>query len=318
MRTIYIVLVLLAYALCAPAASARPSPSQAAKECDAANGQESIDACEEFIRIRRPKGRLLSQVHNNIGVIYSRMGDHEQAVAAYSNALKADSRYTLARLNRARSLAGLGKFDDAILDMDGVLKLAPTADNFALRADIKVRHSDLDGALDDYAEAIKRQPTVAAHYENRAAVHGKLSKHAEAIEDYSRAVQLNKRDPALYFGRGLAWANAGKCDQAVPDYTKAIELSPRFSNAYNNRGVCLGRAGKRDEAIADYEAALKFEPGNEKARSNLAAARNAPVARPVPPVIEVPRFEMPPIQDMLKVPEYAIEVAPAVVVPEKE
>lgn len=316
MRIIYIVLVLLTCMFSASAAVARPSyPAEMAKECDTTNSLDSINACREFIRVRNPKGRLLSQVHNNIGIAHSRMGDHEHAVEAYSNALKADSRYVLPRLNRARALAALAKFDDAIVDMDGVVKLAPTADNFALRADIKVRHSDLDGALGDYAEAIKRQPTVAVHYENRAMVHGKLSQHEDAIEDYSRAIQLNLRNPSLYFGRGLAWADAGRCDLAVPDYTKAIELSPRFSSAYNNRGVCYSRAGKRDEAIADYEAALKFEPGNEKARGNLSAVRNAPVARPVPPIIEVPKFEVPPVREMLKVPEYSIEAVPTVVAP---
>jgi len=294
-------------------AFARPTlVREIAKECDTASSNDSISACEEFIATRRPKGNLLSMVYNNIGIAYSRMGDHERAVEAFSNALRADSRHVPPRTNRARSLASIARFDDAIADMDAAIKLAPTGDHYALRADFRERNSDLDGALADLAEAIKRQPAVAAHYSNRATVYAKLSKHAESIEDFSRAIQLNPRDPSLYFGRGLAWANAGKCDQAVPDYTKAITLSPRYSTAYNNRGVCNARAGKRDEAIADYEEALKWAPGNELARRNLEIVKNTPIARPIPAIIEVPKFDIPKVEEMLKVPEFPIEATPAI------
>jgi tetratricopeptide (TPR) repeat protein len=257
-------------------------------------------------------------VYNNIGVAYSRMSEYERAVEALSKALEADPRYVLPRANRARNLASIARFDDALNDMDAVIKLKPSAMYYAIRAEIRDRNSDLNGALADYSEAIKKQPNVAVHYNNRGTVFGKLSKHAEAIEDFSRAMQLNPRDPSIYFARGLAWANAGKCDQAIPDYTKAIELSTRFSSAYNNRGVCYSRGGKRDEAIADYETALKWEPGNELARRNLAAIKSGIVPTAVPPAIEVPKFEIPPVRELLKVPEYSIEESPAATLDKKQ
>jgi tetratricopeptide (TPR) repeat protein len=292
-------------------AFAKPTYPDAAKECNAATGEESINACEDLLKSRRFKGHLLAIVHNNLGVAYSRMSDYEHAIDAFSHALQIEPRYVTPRVNRAKNLAAVARFADAIADMDAAIKLASTADNYALRGDFRDRNSDLEGAIGDYAEAIKRQPATALYYQNRAQIHLKLSQHTEAIEDFSRAIQLNSRDPALYFARGLAWANAGKCDEALPDYAKAIELSPRYSSAYNNRGVCLARAGKRDEAIADYEAALKWEPGNELARHNLAGAKNTNVPPAIPPIIEVPKFEIPRVQEILKVPEYSIEVAPA-------
>lgn len=297
------------------AASARPSSSDSMRElikdCDALTGEESANACQQLLKLRKYKGHTLSILYNNLGVTYSRMSEHEQAIEAFSNAMRVDPRYLLPRTNRARSLAAIARFADAINDMDAVIKLAPTAEHYAMRADFRERDSDLDGAKSDYSEAIKKQPKVAHYYNSRAMIFGKLSDHAEAIEDFSRAIQLNPRDPSFYYARGVSWSNAGKCDQAVPDYTKAIELSPRFSSAYNNRGVCLSRAGKRSEAIADYEAALKWDPGNEKARGNLAGIKNTVVPLHIPPPLEVPRFAIPPVRELLTVPEYSvIETAP--------
>jgi tetratricopeptide (TPR) repeat protein len=293
-------------------ALARPSSADAMreviKECDATtNGEDSIHACEELIRTRRYKGHLLSMIYNNVGTANAQLNNYERAIEAYSDAIRADPRYIYPRVNRAKNLAAIARFSDAILDMDAAIKLANTAENYALRADFRNRNSDLDGALGDYSAAIKLQPKVAVHYNSRGAVYAKLSKHVEAIEDFSRAIQLNPRDPSLYAARGLAWHNAGKCDQAIPDYTKAIAISPRFSFAYNNRGVCNIRAGKRDEAIADYEAALKWEPGNELARQNLAGAKNAFVPPAVPTFIEVPKFDVPAVKPMLEVPEFSVD-----------
>jgi tetratricopeptide (TPR) repeat protein len=321
MRTSYAVFALFICLLATPAA-ARPSSAdsirEVMKECDAtSNGEDAIRACEELIRTRRYKSHVLSMIYNNIGIAQAQMSNFERAVEALSDAIRADTRYALPRINRARNLASLSRLSDAIADLDGALKLAPSADTYSLRGDFKDRNNDLGGALADYSEAIKLQPRVALHYSNRANVFAKLSQHTDAIEDYSRAIQINPRDPYLYLSRGLAWANAGKCDQAVPDYTKAVELSPRMSNAYNNRGVCLSRAGKRDEAIADYEAALKWDSGNERARNNLANIRNITVPRPVPLIIEVPKFDIPPVQKMLELPEFPVDVPAIVVGPDK-
>jgi len=110
----------------------------------------------------------------------------------------------------------------------------------------------------------------------------------------------------------LASQTTGRRARRLPDYTKAIELSPRYSTAYNNRGVCYSRGGRRDDAIADYEAALKWSPGNETARRNLEGITRTTIARPQAPVIEVPRFELPPVQELLRVPEYPIDALPPI------
>jgi len=301
-------------------ATAKPNYSQAdnMKACgtiEAGNEEAAISACQELVDSRKVRGRQLAITYNNIGVALSRMSNYERAVEAYSSALNVDARYVLARVNRARGLGNIARYSDAITDMDAAIKLEPSAINYAIRADFRSRNNDFSAAITDYSEAIKRQPMVGEHYLERGRIYDQLSMHTEAIEDYSRAIQINPRDPALYYGRGIAWMNAGKCDQAIPDYTKAIELSPRFSTAYNNRGICYNRGGRRSEAIADFEAALKWSPGNDKARRNLESATSTAVARPVPPVIEVPRFELPPVQELLRIPEYPIDVLPSVAEP---
>src|SRR5262249_44379208 len=239
---------------------------------------------------------------------YRNAGDNEKAREGLNESIRVDKCNIFPRQNRARNLAALGRYGEAITDADAVVTLGHAAEHYAFRAGLHEANNDLQHAISDYDEAIKRQPGVAQYYYDRGRINGLLSRHEESITDLSRAIQLNPRNPQFYYARGINWANAGKCDQAITDYSKAIELSPRMSEAYNNRGVCKLRAGQRDEGMSDYEAALRYQPGNDKARHNLEALKNlqlrAPDVSSAPPV---PKFDVPPVKDLLAVPEFKVE-----------
>jgi tetratricopeptide (TPR) repeat protein len=77
--------------------------------------------------------------------------------------------------------------------------------------------------------------------------------------------------------------------------------------AFNNRGVCRQRAGQHDEAIFDYEQAIKLEPGNERAKANLANMRSTPALMPDDDSRVAPNFTLPPVRELLAVPEFKID-----------
>jgi tetratricopeptide (TPR) repeat protein len=156
--------------------------------------------------ISRHKGHDLSVIYNNRGAAHMQIGDHEKALDDLSEAIRLDKRYVLARKNRARDLAALGRYAEAILDANVLIQLAPgTADHYVLRADFHERNNALEDAIADYNEAIKRQAGIAQHYHDRGRLLGQLSRHEGALVDLSRAIQLNPRNPMFYFARGLAW-----------------------------------------------------------------------------------------------------------------
>jgi tetratricopeptide (TPR) repeat protein len=292
------------------AALTAPALANPVNDCMKGQGEEMIRGCTTLIMQRKYSGHDLSVIYNNRGVAYGQAGDHEKSIVDLNEALRHDRRNALARKNRMRALAALGRFGEAIKDADVLIQLAPTADSYLRRADLHEHNGSIEEAVADLDTAIKKQPGVAQYYADRGRLLSLMSWHEKAIEDLSRAIQLNPRNPSNYFARGLTWAHAGKCDQGILDYTKAIELSPRYSAALNNRGVCRQRGGQHDEAISDYEQAIKLEPGNEKAKQNLANMRSRPALMPVPDADDsrvAPNFTLPPVRELLAVPEFKID-----------
>lgn len=99
-----------------------------------------------------------------------------------------------------------------------------------------------------------------------------------ALADYAEAIRLNPDDPFAFNNRANTRRDKGDLDGAIADYTEALRVDPGYTAAYVNRGMVHERKGDTDKARADYEAALARPPkygngrgGQEMARRRLAA-----------------------------------------------
>jgi tetratricopeptide (TPR) repeat protein len=71
---------------------------------------------------------------------------------------------------------------------------------------------------------------------------------AHAVDDFSEAIRRNPRDPIAYDNRGMAYYAKGDLDRAIADFNEAIRLDPKDAVAYNNRGAAHG--AKADAHLA--------------------------------------------------------------------
>lgn len=81
-----------------------------------------------------------------------------------------------------------------------------------------------------------------------------------AIEDYDEAIRINPKEVEAYLNRGYAKRDKGDSDGAIKDYDEAIRLNPKFDLAYNNRGIAKYEKGDLDGAIKDYNEAIRINP----------------------------------------------------------
>jgi len=115
-------------------------------------------------------------------------------------------------------------------------------------------------AIEDYDEAIRRNPQNVDAFNGRGAAYTGKGDSARAVQDYTEAIRLNPNDSQGFYNRGLALAIAQEFDRAIQDYNEAIRLQPSAYYVFSARAVTYSRMGDHDHAIQDYTEAIRLNP----------------------------------------------------------
>jgi tetratricopeptide (TPR) repeat protein len=103
-----------------------------------------------------------------------------------------------------------------------------------------------------------------------------------ALADYREAIKRGSADSSVYNNRGYIYREAGDDERAMTDFDRAIELDPHNTDALASRGWIRQQKGEFDDAKRDYEQALAAGPSAELKekieQSLLAIAAAAPAA----------------------------------------
>jgi tetratricopeptide (TPR) repeat protein len=150
---------------------------------------------------------------------------------------------------------------------------APKADDFFLQAEAKYKKGDLKGAIADYDQAIRLDPTSAATYSSRGFVRYELGYKMGAIADYDQAIRLDPKSAVTYNNRGNIRYELGDEQGVMADYDQAIRLDPKSAVTYNSRGFMRKRAGDKQGAIEDLDQAIRLDPKSAAAYNNRGNVR---------------------------------------------
>ena len=118
---------------------------------------------------------------------------------------------------RSVSLAALGRWQQAINDLDVLIPVAP----------------------------------FPRFYATRAKCYGALGKRKEQIADLNRVIALEPRNAKPLIARGRAFLSMGKTKDALADANKAISLGRRYRESYKFRVECYTKMKNKVAADAD-------------------------------------------------------------------
>ena len=175
--------------------------------------------------------------------------------------------------NRGVAYADKGEIDRAMRDYDEALRRDPTNAVAHNNRGVAFRKKHAyDRAIQELDAAIRLNAGYAHAYLNRCNAYQNKSEYDRAIADCDEAIRLAPQDAVAFNSRGNAFNDRGDDERAIRDYDRAIELDPNYSNAFNNRGVAYEDRGDYERAIADYSRAVALNSTYLNALQNRADA----------------------------------------------
>jgi lipoprotein NlpI len=177
---------------------------------------------------------------------------------------------------RGTALQSQGDLDGAIQNYNQALGLdSKDAVSYYQRGLALQAKGNLDAALNDFTQSIAVDPTQANAFSNRAFIKQSRGDLDGALADYGQALVLNPKIAVAYYNEGLIKVQKGNLDGAISMYDRALDLDPQMAIAYYNRGVAKNAEGNVDGAIADYTQALALNPKIPRAYCDRGLARQA-------------------------------------------
>jgi len=100
-----------------------------------------------------------------------------------------------------------------------------------------------------------------------------------AIEDFTQAIKILPQNYQAYLRRGHARKKKGDYPAALADYDQVLKSAPENWRALGSRGIVLARLGRRAESINSLKQALMMAPDRAKARFARLIKRLAPSSK---------------------------------------
>ena len=209
--------------------------------------------------------------------------DYNEKLKYYNKAIKENSQFSDALINRGLVKNELKDYDGSIEDYDKAIELDPKCSlAFNNRGYTKYKKGDFEGALADYNKAILLNPKLNIALDNKAKLLSEVclkddvefsqkyylslaiqeinkGNFFEGIKNIDEALKYNDKSDVAYFYKAVAYHNLNNIDLAYDNYTKTIEINKKMIDAYFNRGQLILKDNPK-QALDDFVAAVALDP----------------------------------------------------------
>jgi len=243
-----------------------------------------------FSAVAQSSARYESMRFIKDGDNFLRMGNWQDALAAFNSAVIADPSYADAYMKRAMLNKKLGANYESELDYGRAISLNPYSihifdqrnklDMLAIeyiapaneRAVFEnIEPIQLDQQADQYIDLGAYQEALAIidtliamgfekefEFEKKSLVHLMLEDYVTCEHYADSALMMNAHSVLAHDLKGLSLLMKGRYPEAISSFTMAIEVNPGFAVAYLNRAVAYLRMGETNAALKDLERSIEI------------------------------------------------------------
>jgi tetratricopeptide (TPR) repeat protein len=170
---------------------------------------------------------LIAQCHNALGLVYSELGNIDEAVEAYQSAISFSPELEFLWNNLGQLLSKNERNEEAINAFNKALLCSPR-DFLSLNG---IGH-----------------------------IYIKLGVFQNAISAFEKALDIAPNYEASWAGLGWSYLETEQLEKAEVALRKAVELNPQLIDAWKNLGKCFSKQKRDIDAIAVYRKAIEFNP----------------------------------------------------------
>jgi len=272
MRKIWLTCGVLALAL---VACERTQDVSTSERCLTAEEAEAkIEACTAAAQDESLTPEQRSVAFSTRGEAQEEAGDVTAALRDYGAAVELDGENPAALVGRGRILLASGQLDAAEPAVRRAIELNQAAEAYLILGQIQVRRGEFSEAITSFNSALSHEPRSAVALAGRARAKQRLNDLEGAANDYDQAIRADGNLAEARAGR--CWLDLNEerqLDRARQDADAAATADPRNVEGQLCRGILQLREGQWADAKTSFEAALAVESGNPIALFGRGVAR---------------------------------------------
>ncbi|MEG4858311.1 CHAT domain-containing protein [Microcoleus sp. K1-B6] len=169
--------------------------------------------------------------YNNRGLELAKLGQYEEAIAAYDKALEIDPEFHCAWNRKGITLNYWGRYSEAIAAFN---------------------------------ECLKIQPEFHSAWNGKGNALNHLERYSEALKVFNKCLKIQPNFHWAWVGKGIALNHLRCYSEAIVSFDKALELTgDQLWRAWDYRGLAFLYSGRYSEAIQNWDEGLeKYQPSN--------------------------------------------------------
>ncbi|MCW3807682.1 tetratricopeptide repeat protein [Plebeiibacterium marinum] len=213
-----------------------------------------------------------SEVFLNLGIIYTRAHEIENAISNFEIALKLCSEEDLADyvFEISFNLNQESYYEHTKNLVNYYLKVFPRNENILFElAYAHDKLDEIDNGIEVYNKLLDINPYLENAWYNIGILFNKKENFTQAIEAYEITIAIAPNLPEAYFNKANSLAQTGDYTGAINSYTEYLSYS--FPNAitYYYMGDCWENIGNFYLASKFYKAAVKIDPEHMESLQSL-------------------------------------------------
>ncbi|TXD35368.1 tetratricopeptide repeat protein [Lujinxingia vulgaris] len=218
--------------------------------------------------VEEPEGGYLAAF--NLGVLYDRQGDGENAVRRYVQALQLEKDFSPALVNLVRLYIRAGQISEADAVARRMIDASPeNLDHRAAQLEVTIAQGRYEDAVRGARDILRKDERHVEAMFQMARANVRLERYELGRSILTSALKLAPERADLYYLFGVIEWELENTDGAIANFEKAVELQPFFPEARNNLAVLLHEAGDYPGAIAHLQKAVEDFPEFKQAYVNL-------------------------------------------------